>query len=190
MPKRTNFLCTFSGCDKAAHARKFCIAHYRQWRLGLEQAPRRRIVPVDADAKTRIAMLCVRDPATACWIWTASKNNQGYGRIRFQEKEYLAHRLSYIAHIGDLLDSDCVCHRCDTPLCVNPSHLFIGTHKSNAEDKVKKRRHPRHSADTCLHGHPYADGSYYIYTRPDGRKLRRCRACLKAQNSTRSISRR
>lgn len=181
MAKQVNFTCAFSGCAEQAHARTFCIGHYRQWRVIGELSPRRRIVPIDADAKTRIGLLSEKQP-NGCWLWTASKNNQGYGRIRFQEREYLAHRLSYIAHKGQLGSTDCVCHTCDTPLCVNPKHLFIGTHKSNAADKVGKKRHPRNTATTCKHGHEYVEGSWYYYTPPNGRRLRRCRQCLKLQN--------
>ncbi len=80
-----------------------------------------------------------------CWIWTGttSPNSMGalYGR-HWQDRGRLigAHRFSYIIHCGEILNTDYVCHKCDTPLCVNPDHLFIGTHKDNMLDMVQKKR--------------------------------------------------
>jgi hypothetical protein len=77
-----------------------------------------------------------------CWLWQANKNNMGYGMIRFGGKidKVLAHRVSYFLRNGPISDEICVLHRCDTPACVNPDHLFLGTKKDNNDDMTRKGR--------------------------------------------------
>jgi len=74
-----------------------------------------------------------------CWLWLAGKTT-GYGTIWNGTKDVLAHRLSYELEHGYLSDSMDVCHTCDNPTCVNPNHLFLGTHRDNMVDRDKKGR--------------------------------------------------
>ena len=73
-----------------------------------------------------------------CWIWGAS-NNDKYGLFKLKNEKY-AHRASFILHGNKIPDGMQVLHKCDVPLCVNPNHLFLGTHADNMQDKVNKNR--------------------------------------------------
>lgn len=76
----------------------------------------------------------------ACWPWLAYRNVQGYGLLTFKGRDHLAHRVAYALAHGTVPAKMLVCHRCDVTRCVNPSHLFLGTHADNAKDRVEKDR--------------------------------------------------
>ena len=75
-----------------------------------------------------------------CWLWQGSVNRRGYGRIIHSNKEYGAHRVSWMLAHGLIPPNMLVCHHCDNPPCVNLNHLFLGTDNDNIQDKVKKGR--------------------------------------------------
>lgn len=80
-----------------------------------------------------------------CWLWDGAKDSRGYGRFNLgghNGKTLLAHRFSWELTNGELSPDLDVCHHCDNPNCVNPSHLFLGTHKDNMNDRDKKGRFP------------------------------------------------
>lgn len=88
------------------------------------------------------------DKVDGCWIWKGTRAPNGYGRFfvgRFdhQVRWMPAHRFSWDYHHGPIPLGLCVCHTCDQKLCINPAHLFIGTHGENMRDRNEKRRQAR-----------------------------------------------
>ena len=80
------------------------------------------------------------EPNSGCWLWTGTLDLDGYPRMR----NLLAHRFSLEIHMRKQIpDGMCVCHKCDTPCCVNPDHLFLGTNQENTADRVRKNRSAR-----------------------------------------------
>lgn len=79
---------------------------------------------------------------TGCWIYTGTWDIRGYGRVSSSHGRppYKAHRVSFEHHNGPINDGRFVCHKCDTPSCVNPEHLFLGTQSDNMLDAKRKGR--------------------------------------------------
>jgi hypothetical protein len=80
-----------------------------------------------------------------CWLWTGSRNNHGYGQIADEQgrdgRLLLAHRVAWeLANGRTLTSEEEILHACDTPACVNPDHLRVGSHAENMADMAAKGR--------------------------------------------------
>ena len=75
-----------------------------------------------------------------CFLWQGAKDTNGYGVTTVDERQVKTHRLAYAIQHGELQGDFCVCHHCDNPSCVNPFHLFLGSHRDNAQDRQRKQR--------------------------------------------------
>ena len=79
------------------------------------------------------------EPMSGCWLWCYA-NTQGYGKIHDNGRPVRAHRYAWEKYRGPIPDGMWVLHKCDTPPCVNPDHLFLGTPQDNTQDALNKGR--------------------------------------------------
>lgn len=76
-----------------------------------------------------------------CHRWQGTTTARGYGIFIIKGKQVGAHRVAWEVRNGPIPDGLVVCHKCDTPNCVNPDHLFVGTKADNNHDMIRKGRH-------------------------------------------------
>ena len=123
-------------------------------------------------------------PMSGCHLWTAALDQRGYGRFGFRphgEANYRAvvsSRVAWELYVGPVPKGLEVCHHCDIPACVNPEHLFLGTHKENMEDRDRKGRAIAGQSNKthCPQGHPYVGDNVYLYK--NSRKCKLCRSVM------------
>jgi|SRR6185437_212326 len=91
----------------------------------------------------------IPEPNSGCWLWTGELDAYGYGSLLlrkikengvWRKMRIKAHQLAWKLHKGEIPDGLEVCHSCDMPQCVNPEHLFVGTHYQNMRDRDIKGR--------------------------------------------------
>lgn len=93
-----------------------------------------------------------------CWLWTGAKN-KGYGLFHAPHTVRATRYAAIIAGMP-ITNALIVMHICDNPTCVNPSHLRLGTHKDNSDDKIRKQRHAHgntHGSRTMPHRRPFGE---------------------------------
>lgn len=137
----------------------------------------------------RLDRLIIPEPNSGCWLWLGAVTGPSkapYPAIKIRcdgvPKMKKAHRVVY-EHLREKIpDGALLCHRCDNTYCVNPDHMFIGSHSDNNNDMLKKGRSflrgltrvnlDQKALEFCPSGHPYSGENLYIY-----RGERHCRTC-------------
>ena len=126
------------------------------------------------------------DSDTGCWVWQGAKKGKymQYGHLTVgsrtdgSRRTMSAHRYSYEIYNGKIPNGLFVLHKCDNPPCVNPDHLFLGTHQDNVDDREKKGRNNTSGISLSGEDHPYS-----ILTLDNVGYIRR--SCLKRGDITR-----
>lgn len=137
-------VCCIKGCEKKSVALGLCVNH---WRRNKKYGS-----PVAVKSHSGLMRgLSVQQrfdrqvkKSGGCWLWAAATDKNGYGIFRATVagvEHKRAHRASWALSTGQVLAAgDIICHKCDNPRCVNPEHLFVGTHLDNMRDKIAKGR--------------------------------------------------
>lgn len=97
-------------------------------------------LPYGSSTKDRLEAYSIPEPNSGCWLWLGSVRGRGYGQMQVNGRNCCAHRLSYEEFVGPIPEGLDVLHRCDTPSCINPGHLFAGTKQDNSDDMKRKGR--------------------------------------------------
>jgi len=137
-------LCSVDGCDRASRCLKMCRMHYVRFRRHGDPLVS-DLPPLNATDEERLrfkgwTVVQRRDGMTPCWEWAGGKTLGGYGQLSIGARKKLASRVAFRVWVGEIPPGHDVCHRCDNPPCMNPEHLFSGTHQENFADGSREGR--------------------------------------------------
>src|SRR5258706_315091 len=150
---------------------KLCVAHFWLLLKPLKMPTARdskmeRIVLEQKEAEKRFWPRIKK--TDSCWLWMGTRNPKGYGQISINDKRQVTSRVMWVLTNGQIPNNLSVLHKCDNPPCCNPSHLFLGNHRDNTMDSIRKGRFhykpfPKRPRPTnCPNGHFYnLENTYY-----------------------------
>jgi hypothetical protein len=137
-------ICLVNGCENRHAYNGYCAKHNKRIERHNDALYMSRKEPLVGSLEERFNKSYKINKETGCWDWTRSLFKQGYAKIETNEKEkrvcLRAHRLSYSIYKGDIPKGMLVCHSCDNVKCVNPEHLWLGSHLDNINDCINKKR--------------------------------------------------
>lgn len=131
--------CSAAGCNNTHYGLGYCDKHYQRLKkhnnINHVRQPKFNTLEEAFNAEA------IRKDQDECWGWSGKTDKQyGVTRFKINDRYERAHRASYLLHIGQIPKGLFVCHKCDNPICTNPSHLFLGTNLDNIRDCVNKNR--------------------------------------------------
>lgn len=137
-------ICSIPECNKALKARGWCDTHYQRNRLNGDPL-KVKIVRKGAPMSERLDFYT--DKSGDCWMWTGS--GERYGKLSGHGWTVSAHVASYELRFGPVPDGLVVRHTCDTPKCVRPEHLELGTNADNSRDMTDRDRQAKGNRQWC-----------------------------------------
>lgn len=142
--------CKAPTCERRAAAKGYCNMHYNRWRRHGDPATVRTMVRRGSPLRERLEMRADRSAGPdGCWLWTGCLGGNGYAPMQYEGRTRYAHVWAYVHKHGEPpADRPFVCHTCDNRRCVNPAHLYAGTHQQNMDDKVERHRQARHPGES------------------------------------------
>lgn len=140
--------CVIDGCERPERYRRngWCDMHYKRWsRHGDPLFTVRAPEEASLDERLRRMGWSERTVVTElgpCWEWQGCRTPIGYGQLRVKGRGMIASRAAYTAWVDEIPDGLYVCHACDNPPCINPSHLYLGDQSRNMGDCDARGRTP------------------------------------------------
>ena len=146
-------------------------------------------------ALQRILNLTKEDPKTGCLMWQGGigggrSKKDGYPSMHYKGGTARATRVMYQLTYGAIPDGLYVCHKCDTPLCVNPDHLFLGTQKHNMQDALRKGRIVVPELKGEDHAHALFSNEQVVKLRKEFQKGRKIQSIIDETGASKSTIKR
>lgn len=132
--------CSFVGCGKRAICKTYCGGHYRQFKEGETLRPLQVQYRGMSEIK-RFLMRVNKSSSGECWPWTGSRQEKWHGQWRNANGDIEpTHRAAWRLFVSEIPKGMFILHKCDNPICCNPSHLFLGNQSDNCKDMWQKGR--------------------------------------------------